>query len=449
MRWLILKDLQILRRSPLLVGLLAVYAVAIAVLIGTALRDDPGRPKVAYFDQVPAGEAFSIGAQRLDTTRYARSLFRSIEPVPAASRAAAIEKVREGEVLAALIVPEDIVRRLQGAINLADPDDRPTLEVVYNGANPLQTREVESVLKARLADANQALSDRLARTAARYLDVLLRGGSVSLLGREFDVLGLQRSRALLDAVLTQLPRRSPQRPAVDRVRRFADVAIGNLDLAQPLLRTLGAPLAVKRTVLEGRRTPEDRYYVAIALTMAAMLVGLLVAAGMLALEREDNTFGRLVRGLVSPLQLVAAKVVLGALAAFVVAVAMAAGIAAFVPLEPERVPLWLAAVAGAAVAFAATGVALGALAKETRAASLLAVLIALPVAFLALVPQGAVSAALWDVVRALSAPFAFRPSLQTIDGALNGGDVGLPVVHLAIVTAVYLLVARLAVRRLA
>ncbi len=34
MRWLLLKDLQILRRSPLLVGLLVVYANVIAVLIG-------------------------------------------------------------------------------------------------------------------------------------------------------------------------------------------------------------------------------------------------------------------------------------------------------------------------------------------------------------------------------------------------------------------------------
>jgi hypothetical protein len=37
MRWLLLKDLQILRRSPLLVGLLIVYPIVIALLIGFAL----------------------------------------------------------------------------------------------------------------------------------------------------------------------------------------------------------------------------------------------------------------------------------------------------------------------------------------------------------------------------------------------------------------------------
>ena len=39
-----------------------------------------------------------------------------------------------------------------------------------------------------------------------------------------------------------------------------------------------------------------------------MFVALLLAAGMLALEREENAFGRLVRGLVSRTELVAEKV---------------------------------------------------------------------------------------------------------------------------------------------
>ena len=41
MRWLLVKDLQILRRSPLLVALLVIYPIAIAVLIGVALSAGP------------------------------------------------------------------------------------------------------------------------------------------------------------------------------------------------------------------------------------------------------------------------------------------------------------------------------------------------------------------------------------------------------------------------
>ena len=48
MRWLLLKDLQILRRSPLLVALLVLYPIVLAVLIGLALSAGPEKPKVAF-----------------------------------------------------------------------------------------------------------------------------------------------------------------------------------------------------------------------------------------------------------------------------------------------------------------------------------------------------------------------------------------------------------------
>jgi len=41
MRWLLLKDLQILRRSPFLVGLLVIYPVAISLLVGAAVSGNP------------------------------------------------------------------------------------------------------------------------------------------------------------------------------------------------------------------------------------------------------------------------------------------------------------------------------------------------------------------------------------------------------------------------
>ena len=77
-------------------------------------------------------------------------------------------------------------------------------------------------------------------------------------------------------------------------------------------------------------------------------------------------------------------------------------------LDWGRFALWLVALAGGAVAFGALGVAIGALAREVRAASLLAFLLTLPIAFLALVPAGTVAAWLYDVIRAVSALFPFR-----------------------------------------
>ena len=127
------------------------------------------------------------------------------------------------------------------------------------------------------------------------------------------------------------------------------------------------------------------------MTVSLMFVTLLLAAGLLALEREEHAFARLVRGLVSRTALLAEKVVLSALCALAVTLVMLFGLAAFVGLDWGRAPAWLAALAGGALGFAAMGVAIGGLAREVRAASLLAFLLALPIVFLALVPSGRVS----------------------------------------------------------
>ena len=57
--------------------------------------------------------------------------------------------------------------------------------------------------------------------------------------------------------------------------------------------------------------------------------------------------------------------------------------------------------------------------REVRAASLLAFMLSLPIAFLALVPSGAVSRTLYDTIRVVSALFPFKPSLDAINAALN------------------------------
>ncbi len=111
----------------------------------------------------------------------------------------------------------------------------------------------------------------------------------------------------------------------------------------------------------------------------------------MALEREERVLARLLRGLVTRERLLVEKAVLSAVCSFVVAFAMLAGVSAFVTLDWSRVGLWLVALAFGAVAFGALGVAIGALAREVRAASLLAFLLSLPLAFLALVPAGSVA----------------------------------------------------------
>ncbi|HEX4805629.1 MAG TPA: ABC transporter permease [Conexibacter sp.] len=444
MRWLLLKDLQILRRSPLLVALLVIYPIAIALLIGFALSRGPEKPTIALVDEIPhAQRSFTVAGSTLNADEYLPDLLRSVDVVRAATRADARRLVRDGKVLGAIVLPPDIVQKL------ATGAEQPTIEVIYNGSDPVKQRYVDSVISARMAEANVALSHRFQQATAGYLNLLLNGGTLTVFGRAVDVLGLKNAHAIVAGAIAGLPPGSPLRTSLSQVADFGRLAIDNLGNSRDVLRSVGQPLAVEQTVVGGRRTPLDAFAAAIAVTVSLMFLTLLLAAGLLALEREEHAFSRLVRGLVSRLGLLVEKISLAASCAFAVTLAMLLALGAFfVAVDWGRFPLWLLALAFGAVAFAALGVALGGLAREVRAASLLAFLLSLPVAFLALVPSGAVSAGLYDVVRAVSALFPFRATLQALDAALNGGG-GLPVAlaHLAALAVAYTALARVALRR--
>jgi ABC-type multidrug transport system permease subunit len=448
MRWLLLKDLQILRRSPLLVALLVIYPIVIAVLFGLALSGGPDKPRVAFANLVPQGESeFNVGGRTLDVADYAGRLFESIDPIRVNSREAAIEKVRSGEALGAMVIPEDATKRLRSTLGLGGGDP-PTIEVYYNAEDPVKRRFVESTIAARLAEANDALSDAVLREAAGYIDVIVRGGEIALpLVGSVDILGLQRARTIIQGVAAGLPKDAPERVALEQVERFAGLAADNLDVSRPILASIGSPVKIKKTVVKGSRTSLDAFAVAVAVAVSLMFVTVLLAAGLLALEREEQAYGRLVRGLISRTSLLAEKVVLSALCAIAVTLLMLVGLAAFVGLDWSRIPAWLAALAVGALGFAAMGAAIGGLTREVRAASLLAFLLALPIVFLALVPSGSVDPSLYNAVNTVSGLFPFKPALRALDGAINGGELFLPVVHLLGLAAGFSVLARIALRR--
>lgn len=449
MRHLLLKDLRILRRSPLLVGLLIAYPIVVALLIGFSLSGGPEKPRVALVNEVPAtARTLDLGNETIDIGDYAQRLFASVEPVEADSREEAVELVESGEVLGALVLPENVTRRLQRAVNLggvgAEP---PTVEVIVNTDGPLQGAFVDSLISTQLAKANQALSDRAAEVAASYLDILLSGGRFALLGQQIDILGLRASTQVLEGVQQSLPADDPQREAIERVQRFAQLAIDNLGISGELLGTLSSPVQVETTALRAGSATLDDFAVAVAVSVSMMFVCLLLAAGMLALEREENAFGRLVRGLVSRLGVVVEKVSLAALCGGFVGLLMLVGLALLVDLDFARAPAWLGALALGALSFGALGVLVGALARDVRAASLLAFLLALPLAFLALVPPGTVAGALETAITLVSAIFPFAPTLDAVQAALAGDALVRPLLHLAALLAAFTVLARVALTR--
>ena len=141
------------------------------------------------------------------------------------------------------------------------------------------------------------------------------------------------------------------------------------------------------------------YGIAVTVTFLALIL----AAGAAAAEKDEGTIGRLRRGLVSFGQLVWAKSLLAA----VVGLALGAAIAILFGIVVEiggvtggepwaRLPLLFLGVALVGGVVGSVGVLLGALAREARTASLLAVLVVLPVVFLGIVPRGAVCGRVLD-----------------------------------------------------
>jgi hypothetical protein len=450
MRWLIVKDLQILKRSPLLVGLLIVYPIAIALMIGFALSSPPGKPKVAFFSEVAPGKGrIRFGNQQINISSYANQLFQSIQPIKVHSRDEAIAKVRDGEALAALIIPSDIPDQIQSLVTTGVGS--PTVQLILNSKDPIERQFVDQAITSRLNEVDQAISKQVLRVAVGDLQQVLNGGTINILGQNVPLLGLRNSRSIVQGTLSSLPPNSPLKPALRQVVGFADLAIEGLGFASPVLGSIGTPLTVDQTQLAGKTTPTDSYAASIAVIVSLMFVTLLLAAGMLAIERSEHAYSRLVRGLVSPGQLLSEKVALSAGCAGAVTLLMAALVSLFVHLDWARFPLWILALGFGGAAFGALGVAIGGLAREVSAASLMAFLLSLPIAFVALVPASAVSGALKSVLDAIAFIFPFKAALQAVSNAFSGTapGIGLPLVHLAVLTVVFAVLARLAMRRFA
>ena len=455
MRWLLLKDLQILRRSPLIVALLVVYPVALGVLIGFALSGDEGKPKVAFLNQVPEEELdeFRLGSDDggIDRGLARDELCQRVECVDVASREEAEEMVESGDVLGALILPPDLLDKLRSLAGLAP--EQPTVEVLVNEDDPVKAQLVDDRIQALITEANLMLSQRISQTAATYLDLLIDGGEFSLpLVGDLDILGLAKAgRDPRHGRPTSCRREARPRRRSTQVIEFAGLAADNLDFALPLLGAVADPIKVDKVVVAGSTSELDSFAIAVAATVTLMFVTVLLVAGSLALEREENAFARITRGLVGTTGLLAEKVVLGIVASLVVTLLLLVALTPLVAIEWGRAPLILAAMIAGGAGFAAFGGAIGAAAREVRASSLLAFMVSLPIAFLSLVPSGTVSGGVYHAIEIVRALFPFDPALDAVNGALDaaGPDVVVPLLHLAAIALAYGALARLALRRFA
>lgn len=434
---LLRKDLLVLRRSPVLLGVLLAYPLVIALLVGLVAGYASSKPRVALVDEDGLPGTVEIGGRVFDVERTIKRVSEDVTLVRL-SRDDATRQLRTGRIVAALRVPAGFMADLRGMVR----SPRLELETTRGGLSLRVTQQVQALVYS----LNRQLQDAYINTNLRYVDLILRGGSGTFLGRRFEVLGLEETQRLL----AQLP--AGER--LDRIRRFvrtARLALGQTDEA---LRATANPIELVRAPDRGRTWVLSAQVQAYALALTITFLTLILAAAMLAAERDENVVGRLGRGLVSLGELVWAKTALAA----VIAVALGAAIAFVFGVvievgdveggEPwRRMPLLVAGIALAGMSLGALGVLLGTLAREAKTASLAAVLVVLPIVFLGLVPREIVPAAGW-----VSDLFPFVHAVRLFTSALYDaspwGSLVKEAAWLAALAAVFGGLARVGARRL-
>jgi hypothetical protein len=391
-RLLLVKDLRVLVRSPALLAALVIYPIVFAVLVGLVVRYASDRPRVAFVDLDHLPDTLTVGGQRFDVPRVISQVQGSVDLVPM-DEEEADRQLATGGVVAEIVVPPGFASKLRGMV------ESPRL-VLKTSRGGLSGR-VEQQTQALVYALNRRLQAAYIKANLDYVRLILEGGQGSFLGEEFDIVGLDRAAEMLD----EIQRTSDDPQIVARAAelatfvREARLALGASDQS---LRATANPIELETDTRAGRNWLLSAQLQAYALGLTLAFVCVLLAAAALAAERDENVIGRLARGLVRLADLVLVKVLLAALVALALGFAIAllfGGLAEALDVaggEPwGRLPLLVVGLVLAGAAFGAFGTLVGALARESRTAVLVAFLATLPLVLLGLVPEGAARAAWW------------------------------------------------------
>lgn len=436
------KDLRRLARSPLLLAALVVYPLLVALLVGLVVRYAGERPRVALVDRAGLPRTIVLGSRSFDL----QQLFEDASEVDLVrmSPARAERELETGQVVAVLTVPEDFTVRLRGL------RESPTL-VLRTSSGALGSRVTEK-MRALVYGVNLQLQQAFIDANLGYVKLLQQGGSGKVGRSQLTVLGLRRAERELEA-LARSSDPAVAGPAGELARfvRQVDGAVGQVG---EFLRATANPVELSTTARTGRTWVLSAQVQAYALALALAFVAVILGAAALTAEREEQTIGRLARGLVGLGTLVVEKVMLVALVGTLVALALAIGFGLVVEVggvsggQPwGRLPLLVPGLVLASAAFGALGVLVGALARDSATAMLLALLVGLPVALAGVIPAGAFTFAGW--LRA-AVPFGHAVDLAT--SALYDPDPWESILRqslwLLALVLVFGALARVAVRRL-
>jgi ABC-2 type transport system permease protein len=431
------KDLRVLVRSPPLLGVLIAYPLLVAGLVGLVAGYGSSKPRVALVDEDHLPPVVTVGGHRFRITDAIDQVGKNVHLVrmnPGEARRA----LDTGRIVATLTVPPGFLADLKSGLH------SPSLlyQTTRGGISTRVTQQVQALVYA----LNLELQKAYVQTDLGFVQLIVRGGRATFAGKQYDVLGLSRMQKLLGG----LPA-SPQRKRIAEFARIAGVALAQTG---SLLASTANPIKLERVREHSRSSLLSAQVQAYALALTITFLALLLAAGAIASERDENAIGRLARGLVSMGELVWAKVALAAVVALALGLAIALVFGVIVEVggvvggEPwARLPLLAAGLVLAGGALGALGSLLGALAREARSASLVAVLVVMPIVFLGLVPPEVAPVAGW-LSNGLPFVHAVRYFASSLYDASPWGTVWREVAWLGGLGILFGGLARVATRRL-
>jgi ABC-type Na+ efflux pump permease subunit len=374
------KDARMLARTRGLLVLLVLYPLAVAAIVGGVLLQQ-GPPKVAFVNEDLSGSVVHIGDREFSVNEYVQRAEKNGVDVVKTSREDAEHALAEGQVAGILVVPQGTVAKLETQLSGAD------LEFII-GDNQLGS-VVAQLMRGVIYNINLSISDALIDSNRGYLDTLVTGGKVDVNGDEFDLYGLGPIEDDLREARAELRGRADANAdlidRLDRAIEFADDAGKAIGLADNALEAAAAPVRLDVQRTKGKSPLLTAQAMGFALAVSIAFVCVVLVGASLAAEKDEAVLGRLLRGLASGWQVIVGKLLLGAL----LAVAFSAGLfAAFAILAPQawtRLPLLLGAVVLASLACSAIGALIAVLVRDARTATLVGILLILPLAPLALV----------------------------------------------------------------
>jgi ABC-type multidrug transport system permease subunit len=371
------KDLVSLRRAPLVVILLACYPLLIAGLVGTVAGYANSRPRIAVvdLDHIPA--TTKVAGHTYHIKNLINEVAKNVR-ISWLTKAEAAQALRTGEVVGVITIPNGFINQLKSVASSPQVE----FETSQGGISSRVTQQMQALVY----NLNRKLQTAYLKDAIGYISVIRNGGTADFLGSDYKVLGIKKARSLLAA--------QKNNPDAAKVVRFLDTAEGALRASEVSAQAVAQPIRLATATRNGRGWLLSAQMQAYALALTVSILALALGAAVTASERDENVACLLGRGLVSRLSLLAAKIALATIISLAVGTVILLAFGVIVEVgdiaggQPwQRVPLVLVGVTLFGAALGAIGTLIGALAREGRSATLGALLVALPIVLLGLIPR--------------------------------------------------------------